>query len=443
MPHVMSRIRTRLAALRPDRRAAVGLMVGVMAPGFFGMAAMVVDAGFWVIGQTRLQVAADAGAMAASYLLTNSTFQGYNAATQASTAQAVALAEAQSAATKLVGTINTPAVTIGSGYQSVTVKLTSQMPSYFFGVFGITAPLVSATAVATLKANGPCILMLAPSGTDIKVDNQGTVAAAGCPIGSNSTSAASVYVNSGTVSGTAIDIPAPGTLSTSNSGSNSVSPSTATNLTGSDPDAKLGRPAYPSNCNTTGGNFNSSDSSTKVFTPAAQGGFSNPVYTFCGNTSFTGNGTTATFNAGTYYVVDGSLTFSNQNISTSGGTSFILTGSGPATTGNFSWQNYSNTFAINPATSGVAATPKIALWLACNTGGNQTATFNGGSTLSITGTVYMPCAAVNLSNNAVVSNPLNSSLSFIAYSLYATGSAALRTATSGSGGGSGAAVLTQ
>ena len=427
-----------------DRRAAVALMVGVMSPALIGLCSIIVDTGFWFIGSVRLQVAADAGAMGAGLLLQNPTVQAAN--NQAAIFRTAATTEVNGSATKLAGTINTPTVTWdNASYTWVTVTLTSQMPSIMLGAFtNATAPLIRATATASVKAAPatPCVLTLGTSGVGIKVDNSGTVSAANCAIGSNSTasntpdpSKASIYLNSGTI--TADSLSTAGKYGQSNSGSNVYTVKTTSQNATATPNPFASKTAAtPSNCDVTNGNFTGYNPNPYRFTP------SNGIYVFCGNTTIGGNSSTQIFDPGIYYVVNGDLTFNNASITTATDVSFVLTGSNP---GNFSWTNYSNTSTQISAPS-TGATAGIAIWQACKSNGSgngQSMSFQGGSTLLVTGAVYAPCSDVDVGNAAVVKPPLGKSFTLISKTIYAHGSGEIRTVpATNSGGGTNPLVLT-
>ncbi len=406
-----------------DRRAAVALMVGVMSPALMGFLALTVDAGFWIVGQTRLQVAADAGAMGASFLLNSASFKGMSATSQQTTANAVALAEAQGAMTSMMGTLTTPvSVTVASDYSSVTVRLYSQASSYFGAVFNIAAPLMTATATASLKPAGACVLALGTSGNAIRLDNSGTITAASCTVASK----ASIYLDSGTIN--ANKIIAAGTVSQSSSGSNSLTPSNPTQNSTAVPNDPYMNSTAPS-------------PGTCVTHPdyTVYGTFTANPGTWCGSQSIGGNGSSISFNPGVYIINNGDLTFNNANVTSAPGVTFVLTGTSP---GSFSWTNYSGTYSITAPTSG--ATAGVAIWQTCNSSGSQGTSFQGGSTLNLSGVIYAPCSAADVGNNAQLAAPLNGSLTFVAKTVYVHGSAALRTSASSSAGSSGAsALLTQ
>ncbi len=425
----------RRAPLRQDKRAAVALMVGVMSPAFLGMGALIVDSGFWYIGSIRLQVAADAGAMGAAFLLSNTTVRSQDSTTQTNTFRTAATTEVNGAATKLAGTINTPTVAWDTtGYTWARVTLTSQMPSYMLGIFNITAPVIRATATATVRpaTSSPCVLTLGTTGIGIQVDNSGTVTAANCAIGSNSAGTPSIYLNSGTINANTIS--AVGTITQSNSGSNNMTATTTTSYGNAttDPNASKTIPTAGS-CNVTNGNYTAYSATPYAFAPTTTGG----SYVFCGNTTIGGNSSTQTFAPGTYFVVNGDLTFNNASITTATDVTFVLTGTSP---GNFSWTNYSNTStSISAPTTG--ATAGIAIWQKCNSSGGQTSSFQGGSTLLVSGSMYMPCSNVDVGNNAQLTAPLNKWFNLISKSMYVHGSGAVRTVPGSSNTSSAASVV--
>ena len=292
--------------LRGDRRGAVALMVGLMSPVLLMMTSIVTDTGFWMVGQTRLQIAADAGALGGAFLLPQASFKAMTAATQLASLQAVALAEAQGAATKLAGTMTTP-VTVSYTATTVTVTITSTMPSLFYGPIKLPPPLVRATATATLVPPTACTVAISPTGTGILVDGAGTLTAANCPIGSDSTDAQSIYLNSGTITATAIV--ASGGIVKSNSGSNVMSPDPGTPYAAptGDPDPQLsGGPTVPHACDVNGASTYGSGGQTYNFAPLADGN-----YVFCGDVTIGGNASTANFAPGSYFVDQGNLTFNN------------------------------------------------------------------------------------------------------------------------------------
>ena len=302
------------------------------------------------------------------------------------------------------------------------------------------APTLTATATAGLRQTSSCVLALSPSlANAIQVDNMGRITASGCGIFSDSSASSAIYLNSGTISGKSVG--AVGKVLLSNSGSNTLSPKPAVSGAAAKPDpyASQTAPAAGS-CSTfnkstgfpNGTNFTAWQSGPYQFTQSTN--------VFCGNTTIGGNGTTDTFAPGIYYVVNGNLTFSNAAVTSAAGVTFVLTGSSP---GALSWTNYSGTYQMTAPTTGPTA--GILVWQTCGSGGVSPASqFEGGSTLQMSGAVYVPCGPLQLGNNAQLTTASGGSLSVIAETIDVTGSAGIAaTASSTSSGGAIAVVLEQ
>ena len=419
-----------LARFTPDRRGAIAILVALMLPAAIAAAALVLDGGVWLVERARLQLAADAAANGAGYLLMASALQTETTAQQAATLQTVALAEAEGATGgRLIGTLATPiAVTHAADWSSVTVTLSATATSVLSNVFGVAAPVLTATATTSLRPAAACVLALAPSEDDaIEVDNMGSIRATGCGIFADSSNPTAISLDSGTIVGSSVGTV--GGASISNSGSNTLSPNPPT--TGAapvtDPYAALTAPAAPSTCSfPSGTGFTAWKATPYSFSPATN------TNVFCGNTTIGGNGSTDTFAPGVYYVVNGSLTFNNATVTQATGVSFVLTGSSP---GGLVWTNYSNTGTTMTApTSGPTA--GILIWQTCGTGGTSPDnTMAGGSSLNVSGAFYAPCGDLEMSNNAQLTTAAGGSLSVVAYAIEMEGSAGISASAANTGAG--------
>jgi hypothetical protein len=304
---------------------------------------------------------------------------------------------------------------------------------------------------------GACVLATNPSAAAaIKVDNMGRIQTAGCAIHANSTAAgtganAAIYLNSGTLSGSALSTP--GKVCLSNSGSNTVSPAiggsgarciSPASAVQADPFAALPVPQpTQSGCsvNSTYGvccippitgtvsgtastatnvvnkSYTAWQATPRTFNPANGG-------VFCGNTTIGGNGTADQFAPGVYYVVNGNLTFNNSNVTMADGVSFVLIGKNGGNPGAISWTNYSNTYAMSAPASGPTA--GILFWQTCKSDG--TAPKNamaGGSTLSMNGSFYAKCGLLELTNNIQMNAAAGGTMRVVANTIYAAGSAGI------------------
>ena len=391
--------------------------MAVMLPILLGVSGLAIDLGIWFRESARLQMAADAAAMGAARLLssTTATSSDYSAAAQL---------ELQAVSGGLwTGKVATPVVTVAADKSQVTVKLTSTADQYLTAVLKLTPPTLTATAIAGVQAPAACILALSSTAAPgIQVDNNGSVVANGCGVFTDSNASNAIYLNSGTIKGSSIG--AVGAVTTSNSGSNTLSPSPGTSYAAaqSDPYASLPAPT-PGACNNSTHDFTTSTPSVKQFTQSAN--------IFCGSVTIGGNGTTDTFAPGIYYVVNGSLTFNNANVTQATGVTFVLTGSSP---GSFVWTNSTSTTMTAPTTG---ATTGILLWQTCPSNGQAPVnTFAGGSTLQASGELYTPCGQLDLTNNAKIVAPSGGGLGAVAAQVIATGSANI---TASPGGATGAA----
>jgi Putative Flp pilus-assembly TadE/G-like len=407
-----------------SRRGAVSVMVAVMAPSLIAVAALVLDGGVWLIERARLQIAADAAANGAGYLLLDSSLQTQSSSSQTAAFQSVALAEANGAAAALIGTLVTPiAVSVASSWTSVGVTLTSRADSFLAEAIGLSGPTLVATASAGLTPAAACVLALNTSAADaIDVNNMGSIRATGCGIVADSTSSSAIYLNSGTISGQTIA--AVGGFSESNSGSNTVSPASPTSGASpvANPYASLSPPVAGA-CDYTNASFTAWQSGPYSFTQSKN--------VFCGNTTIGGNSTTDTFAPGVYYVVNGNLVFNNADVTQAQGVTFVLSGSSP---GSFQWTNYSGSYQMSAPTSG--ATAGILVWQECPSSGSAPAnSMAGGSTLQISGSFYAPCGALQISNNAQLTTASGGSMSVIVNTISAVGSAGISAASSTGGSG--------
>jgi Flp pilus assembly protein TadG len=400
------------------RRGAVAVLIAVMMPVLLAAAGLGVDVGIWQREEIRLQLATDAAAMGAGRLLAGQT---------ASMAQfqAAAMLEADAvSAQRWVGTLNpTPTVSVAANWTTVTVTLNSQAAGYFSPLIGFTAPALSASATSGLSVtSAACVLALNTSASPaIAVNNMGSITTTGCGIFSDSDALQAIYLNSGTLIATSIG--AVGTVAKSNSGSNTMTPAGINGQAAqANPFSALQAPTAGA-CNYNNASFTAWQATAYQFTQSAN--------VFCGNTTIGGNSTSDTFAPGIYYVVNGSLTFNNADVTLATGVSFVLTGSSP---GAFSWTNYSGTTAMSAPTTG--ATAGILVWQTCPASGTAPAnSMAGGSTLQFTGQFYAPCGALNISNDAILKAAPGASMGVVANTISVVGSGAI-VATSNSGPGS-------
>ncbi len=427
----------RQSTRRADRRGAIAILTALMLPAMIAAGALILDGGIWMVESARLQMAADAAANGTGYLLGVASLQSETAAQQTAVFQAVALAEAQGATdnARLIGALTTPiAVSVASDWSSVTVTLTAHATSVLASVFGVSPPTLTATATDGSAPAGACVLALNTSAGDaIDANNMGVIRAKGCGIFADSTANDAIYLNSGTIDGETVA--AVGDFAESNSGSNTI-PEKPTDGSAPKPDpfASLTPPSATGCDFPSGTSFSAWKSTPYAFSPT------NNTNVFCGNTTIGGNGSSDTFAPGVYYVIDGNLVFNNASVTQASGVTFVLAGSTP---GALQWTNYSNT-ATNMSAPTSGATAGILFWQECGSGGTSPDnTMAGGSSLVVSGAFYAPCGKLSMSNNAQFDTASGGSMSVIANTIEAVGSAGISAAGGATGGGSSKPRLTQ
>ncbi len=297
---------------------------------------------------------------------------------------------------------NVPGVTVSYW---VTVRI-SETPTTFFGVpIGVGGGLnplslnVVSTAAAVssgVSSSAPCMYILGTSGNTFTLGNGATATASGCGVSINSTSngpstyAAAITggarLNSPTMQITGGDtVNNGGCLATSSGAScGSLTPQTGAAAV-ADPFATVAQPGNPGGCQS--GNFTSWQAS--AYTPAAG----------CYNEFSLGNGMNAVMGPGVYYINGGSFNIQGgSTLTATGGVTIFLTGGAYVNIANGSTVN------LSAQTSG---TYQGILFFQDRTVSNPTAsTFAGGSSTTLTGSIYMPKSLVNFNNGSTESSTM-------------------------------------
>lgn len=472
------------AALRPDlfrpiaacRSGAVSLWLAMAIPLFLVAGGVALNVGEAMLARQRVQLAADLAVQAGAISYGRDVDAQRAAGVAADVAElngAASASRSWNAATKTM-TAGQATVTLSAGVTdasrtAVSVTVAKPVDLAFASLMGALSRNVSATGVAEAwnlpsgggSGSGTCVLALHPSAAGaIKADNMGRIDNAGCDIFANSTAAgtgvnAAIYLNSGTLRGKTISTPGKACLS--NSGSNTVSPTIPNNscispgaAARSDPYGALAlpSPSQPAGCSVnatygaccippvtgTVGSYNSAQTNvvnasytawqatSRSFNPGNGG-------VFCGNTTIGGNGATDSFAPGIYYVINGNLTFTNSNIISANGVSFVLLGRNGGNPGAISWTNYSNTMALTAPASGPTA--GIVFWQGCKADGTApTNTMAGGSTLTMGGAFYAKCGALSMTNNIQMNAASGATFRVVASTIYVAGSAGINAAAS-------------
>jgi Flp pilus assembly protein TadG len=148
------------------RRAAVAIMVALSAPVLLGMAGLVTDVTYWYGSRQAMQLAADAGAMAAarSGQTTQATLQtvAINAANLATNNRyafnannlAVTLTNGGASFKTPSGTQSVPSSSSSStSFSTVTVTAKTPAPVFFSAIIGVPQGALAASASSTLRQN--------------------------------------------------------------------------------------------------------------------------------------------------------------------------------------------------------------------------------------------------------------------------------------------------
>jgi hypothetical protein len=162
-----------------DRRGAILVKAALTLPVVLGFTGLGIDAGMWYYEQRRMQTAADAAAMAATYALNR---EG------ASHAQYVAAGRNDAAANGFVHGVNaTVTIPVSSNGSTVDVDIRGPGELFFSRMFLDVAPDISVDASAGATGGPPCLIALHPDQPSSAAMN-GTpdILADGCAVHINS-----------------------------------------------------------------------------------------------------------------------------------------------------------------------------------------------------------------------------------------------------------------
>lgn len=383
-----------------DERGQTLVFVAIAMSVLLGFAAFATDIGIMLHAQRLAQTAADSAAIAGA----TSLHYGDSAAAAAARNDAAAngFTDGKNGVTVSVSTppssseVGNP-VFAASGFIKVTV--TKTVPGYFMRVFNHNSMNISASAVATNRANGDtCIYVLNQSAPDaMELQGSFNVAAPNCGIivDSSSGDALNFGGSSGTLKAGAVSVVGGASGQTGDS-----TPTPTLNAApASDPLAWEPTPSYNlSNCTGTG--------TTYTLTGNVVGSASNSVVCYGGNVTlknaylapgtyvFTGNVTLSGF---IYGPSDGSTSGTvNTTLDTANGqgvTLYIASGSISTTTN-------SNINLTAPVSESTVQPPYNGLLIYQPLTNSNTMTFQTGNSIgTITGIIYAPGAQLFLNDS--------------------------------------------
>lgn len=382
------------------RRSTSGNTLALVALAFIpvavGMMALVIDVGNARIVQRKLQIAADAAALAGANDIGSTTVDPSATATSYSTSNLTSLSALTITPAVSFSCVNEAAYgtcVYSAKYNSgnstpsnnITVTETTTVPTIFARYFGLsTIPVsVSSSAIAN-RTDIACLLALAPTGANAFTSIGVIQVYSGCGIQVNSSDAKAMSISLAYITADFVNIVgglSQGFLSglgngtTLNTGSYALGDPYSGLYT-----ANSVQTLQSSSCNYT----NKSVTSTATLSAG----------TYCNGLSINAN---TTLNPGVYVIKGGTLSVTG-GVVTGSGVTFVLTSTPPSHT--------CATFNFNGGSSGITA-PTTGKWSGiliyqdstCTTG--QTSQFTAGINLS-TGAIYLPTEALSFLASAQV-----------------------------------------
>jgi hypothetical protein len=194
-----------MISVRSDERGQSTLVVALVLPVLLGFVGLGVDLGQLRYQQRKLQVVADAAALAGAGEIAAGSSSNVN--------YSASLAIANNNFVAGVNGNQNPAINLppqsgphAGNSKFVEVIISQNAPTYFMRILGVTSATISARAVGGLGSGTSCIYALAPTGTAFSASG-GAVVNAGCGIYDNSNgSQAFVETGGSCVSTTQINV---------------------------------------------------------------------------------------------------------------------------------------------------------------------------------------------------------------------------------------------
>jgi len=359
----------------------------VLTPVIAGMMGLGLETGMWYVQKRNLQSAVDAAAITAAYETTQPN--------RISSAQSAVVSNGFSAGSNVTVTVNNPPASgsYTANSNAVEVILTQPQTMLFSSLFLSTKPTIKVRAVGLqtpVNTGGVCIAALDPSGSsDISSNGGATINAPNCIVASNSNNSTALTMNGGaklTVNTLYMmgnyKMNGGATLTTTNAPTVNASTPVA------DPYLNVPIPAIGA-CNQN--NYSLNGGAKAVLNPGV----------YCNGFSING-GAQATLNPGVYIIDRGSFSINGGTTLSGNGVTIILTSS----TGN----NYA-TASINGGANVTLSAPTngtysgLAFYQDRSAPDNTASSFNGGSTMNITGALYFPTGALSFNGGNSLNNP--------------------------------------
>jgi Flp pilus assembly protein TadG len=356
-------------------------IVALLLPLIIGFAGVGVDISSWMMTKRRLQTAADAGALAGAWEMTNGG--------TVSAAQAAALKEATNNGydPALAGTLTTT-VSTTNGVSTVKTDIHEKVDVWFSSIFIDRTVYADTSASAqTVTAGGFCALALDTSASSaISAGGSASVNSPNCGLAANSSSASSVTLGgSATMHVGAVNLV--GSFAP-NSGFTYASMHThAAPIV--DPYADLTVPA--TSCSASAMAHPTSYNSDATLSPG----------TFCGGVRISGGNTVIALNPGVYVMDGGDFSMTGGSLSGTGVT-IILTNSGGSSYGSYASISISGGGAIllKAPTTGTYA--GVAVYQDRRAPTDDYNRITGTSGVEIEGAIYTPSNEMRFGGNGRV-----------------------------------------
>ncbi|GAC1329893.1 MAG: pilus assembly protein TadG-related protein [Beijerinckiaceae bacterium] len=342
--------------------------------------AFAIDLSYVYYNKSRIQQAADAGALAAVLALPNTGTAGTQALQLVSSNTPTSFGTLSTNADVTFGTwdASTKTFTISAANQNAVQVKTHRTVANgnpiltFFGKF-VGAPYVEVNATGTaVRFGGACVRVLDPSAAPAFTNGGSGKVSLDCALQVNSSSAnAAQSQGSSTIS----------TSSTCVSGGYTGTGWSPTPTIGckvlADPLASIPEPAAPTSCT--------------VNNPTVSSGTLNSNCTYTGTVSLSGS---VTLQSGLLYFKNATINVSSStNINGTGVTMFLDANSTLSLTGN-------GTISLSAPTSGTYA--GLLIFQSRSTPVSHTLTIWGNGTMSLNGTLYAPSATLSMGGNATL-----------------------------------------
>lgn len=373
----LSRIGTRLAALRKDARGNVLVVVAIGTTSLVGAAGIGVDTVQWYLWKRQLQQAVDSGAMAGALSL-----YGGESFDQPSRNEVTRNYTGSFTITDLR---NPPATGDYSGETgAVEIIATASQRLPFSSLFLNVAPVIRARSVATTVADGQfCVISLAGSGTGVEVQGSARVNL-GCGTSANSPDGIAVDL-SGSSLLNSNPISAVGGIDYASRNITSGTTMLPYGLPLEDPLASRGLsvPGSPANCTTQSGNVRPAQIVTL-----------NPGR-FCHGMDLKGR---VTLNPGVYIIDGNSLSINSQATVRGEGVTFVLTGPNATSIATVSINGGADVELSAPDETQAPDWAGILFYQ--DPIGEASHSINGGADLAFEGIIYMPTGDISFSGGS-------------------------------------------